>query len=89
VVGKDEAALPRIVVQTTRAVSLVSRRVNSLIPTFENLGLPPVIERLCNFSEGLVILSGVTGSGKSTTIRRCWTIQCREPLHILTVERPD
>jgi twitching motility protein PilT len=70
-------------------LSLVSRRVNSLIPTFENLGLPPVMESLCNFSEGMVILAGVTGSGKSTTIAAMLDyVNAREPLHILTVEDP-
>ncbi|HKA07980.1 MAG TPA: type IV pilus twitching motility protein PilT, partial [Gemmataceae bacterium] len=53
------------------------------------LGLPPSIEGLCNYSEGLVILAGVTGSGKSTTIAAMLDyINYREPLHILTVEDP-
>ena len=42
--------------------------MNQSIPTFEKLGLPPSIEKLCHYDQGLVILAGVTGSGKSTTI---------------------
>src|SRR6202011_745413 len=70
-------------------LSLVSRRVNTTIPNFATLGLPPSIEKLCNFPEGLVILAGVTGSGKSTTIASMLDyIAEREPLHILTIEDP-
>src|SRR5436305_4298453 len=46
-------------------------------------------EKLCNFPEGLVILAGVTGSGKSTTIASMLDyVNGREMLHILTVEDP-
>jgi twitching motility protein PilT len=70
-------------------LSLVARRVNTSIPSFAGLGLPPSIESLCNFPEGLVILAGVTGSGKSTTIASMLDyIAEREPLHILTIEDP-
>src|SRR6185369_3877735 len=51
--------------------------------------LPPSIESLCNYSEGLIILAGVTGSGKSTTIASMLDyINTKEPLHILTIEDP-
>ena len=67
----------------------MARRVNTFIPSFKDLGLPDIIEKLCNFPEGLVILAGVTGSGKSTTIASMLDyIAEREPLHILTVEDP-
>jgi twitching motility protein PilT len=70
-------------------LSLVARRVNNVIPSFKDLGLPESIEKLCHFSEGLVILAGVTGSGKSTTIASMLDyINETEPLHILTVEDP-
>ena len=38
------------------------------IPNFEGLYLPPIMEELCKFDQGMVLLAGVTGSGKSTTI---------------------
>jgi twitching motility protein PilT len=89
VIGDDEARFRVSLFRQRGRLSLVSRRVNSLIPTFENLGLPPSIESLCHFSEGMVILAGVTGSGKSTTIAAMIDyINYREPLHILTVEDP-
>ena len=49
-------------------LALVARRVNNNMPTFEKLGLPPSIEKLCHYDQGMVLLAGVTGSGKSTTI---------------------
>ena len=49
-------------------VGLVARRVNSWIPDFDGLFLPPAIEKLCHYDQGMVLLAGVTGSGKSTTI---------------------
>jgi twitching motility protein PilT len=89
VIGNDEARFRVSLFKQRGRLSLVSRRVNSLIPTFENLGLPPSIESLCQFNEGMVILAGVTGSGKSTTIAAMLDyINYREPLHILTIEDP-
>jgi len=89
VVGNDEARFRVSLFKQRGRLSLVSRRVNSIIPTFENLGLPPSIEKLCHYGEGLIILAGVTGSGKSTTIAAMLDyINYREPLHILTIEDP-
>lgn len=70
-------------------VGLVARKVNSWIPDFEGLHLPPVIEELCTFDQGMILLAGVTGSGKSTTIASMlnW-INRRYRKHILTLEDP-
>jgi twitching motility protein PilT len=89
VVGNDESRFRVSLFKQRGRLSLVSRRVNNVIPNFATLGLPPSIEKLCNYSEGLVILAGVTGSGKSTTIASMLDyINEREPLHILTIEDP-
>src|SRR5436309_6869423 len=89
VVGQDECRFRVSLFRQRSKLSLVSRRVNTKIPTFEKLGLPASIEKLCNFPEGLVILAGVTGSGKSTTIASMLDyLNEREPLHILTIEDP-
>jgi len=71
------------------ALSLAARLVNTTIPSFDQLNLPPAIDKLTSFPQGLVLVCGVTGSGKSTTLaaviqkinetRRC---------HILTIEDP-
>src|ERR1700677_778632 len=89
VVGNDEIRFRVSLFHQRSRWSLVSRRVNSTIPNFAQLGLPPIIENLCKYSEGLVILAGVTGSGKSTTIASMLDyVNAREPLHILTIEDP-
>src|SRR6516165_10443747 len=89
VVGQDECRFRVSLFKQRGRLSLVARRVNNVVPSFAKLGLPPSIETLCNFSEGLVILAGVTGSGKSTTIASMLDfINEREPLHILTIEDP-
>jgi len=89
VIGADECRFRVSLFKQRGRLSVVARRVNNSIPDFAGLGLPPVIEKLCNFPEGLVILAGVTGSGKSTTIASMLDyINGREPLHILTVEDP-
>jgi twitching motility protein PilT len=70
-------------------VGLVARRINNHIPNFEGLNLPPVMEDLCKFDQGMVLLAGVTGSGKSTTIASMlnW-INRQYRKHILTLEDP-
>jgi twitching motility protein PilT len=70
-------------------LSLVARRVNLTVPSFEALHLPPVVEKLCHFDQGIVIVAGVTGSGKSTTLAAMLDyINEREEVHILTIEDP-
>jgi len=68
---------------------LVARRINNFIPNFEGLFLPPVLEELCKYDQGMVLLAGVTGSGKSTTIASMlnW-INRNYRKHILTLEDP-
>ncbi len=75
--------------QQNGSMGLVARRVNNKIPDFNGLFLPPSIESLCHFDQGMVLLAGVTGSGKSTTIASMLDyINKRERVHILTLEDP-
>ena len=70
-------------------IGLVARRINNRIPDFEGLHLPPVVERLCDYDQGMVLLAGVTGSGKSTTIASMLNhINRKYRKHILTLEDP-
>ncbi|TWT31043.1 Twitching mobility protein [Posidoniimonas corsicana] len=70
-------------------MGLVARRVNNFIPDFEGLYLPSTVENLCKFDQGMILLAGVTGSGKSTTIGSMlnW-INRHYRKHILTLEDP-
>ncbi len=70
-------------------IGLVARRISNWIPDFKGLFLPPVMESLCHFEQGMVLLAGVTGSGKSTTIGSMLNyINSIYRKHILTLEDP-
>ena len=70
-------------------IGLVARRINNYIPDFRGLFLPDSIEQLCHFDQGMILLAGVTGSGKSTTIGSMLNyINSIYRKHILTLEDP-
>ncbi len=67
----------------------VFRTIPENIRSFDQLGLPPAVAGLCDKPRGLVLVTGVTGSGKSTTLAAMVDkINAEEPLHILTIEDP-
>jgi twitching motility protein PilT len=67
----------------------VFRAIPYLIRTFEDLGLPPVVADLCRKPRGLVLVTGPTGSGKSTTLATMIDrINQSRHEHILTIEDP-
>jgi twitching motility protein PilT len=67
----------------------VFRVIPSKILTAEQLGLSPAILQLCRLHKGLVLVTGPTGSGKSTTLAAMIDIVNQEkPVHIMTVEDP-
>ena len=71
------------------APSFVARRVNTDIPSFEELLLPKAINRVPAFEAGFVLVVGVTGSGKSTTLAAILNrINSTRKVHILTIEDP-
>ncbi len=70
-------------------IGLVARRINNFIPELEKLHLPVILYDLCKYSQGLILLAGVTGSGKSTTIASMLNWVNRNYYkHILTLEDP-
>jgi twitching motility protein PilT len=70
-------------------MALALRMIPSDIPTFEQLGLPPIAEWMARLPRGLVLLTGPTGSGKSTTLASIIDrINKTRSLHILTIEDP-
>ncbi|MFP4417715.1 MAG: type IV pilus twitching motility protein PilT [Fibrobacterota bacterium] len=69
--------------------SCAIRRIPPVIHTLEQLGLPPVVEKLCDRPNGLVLVTGPTGSGKSTTLAAMVDrINSKREGHILTIEDP-
>lgn len=65
------------------------RTIASKIPRFDELGLPPIVKELIKKPRGMVLVTGPTGSGKSTTLASMIDlINTERPEHILTVEDP-
>jgi len=70
-------------------VGAVFREIPSAIMTAEQLGLPPVVSKLASLPRGLVLVTGPTGSGKSTTLAAIVDVANRvRKDHIITVEDP-
>ena len=71
------------------AVGVAMRLIPTRIPTFDELRLPPMIRELCKRSSGLILVTGPTGSGKTTTIA-AMIDDINEQLHghIMTIEDP-
>ncbi|BAM03622.1 type IV pilus twitching motility protein PilT [Phycisphaera mikurensis] len=80
----------RVNIFLTRSRSAIAaRRVSNEILNFEQLHLPPAMEKITHAKQGIILLCGVTGSGKSTTIAAMLDeMNKRDPIHILTIEDP-
>jgi twitching motility protein PilT len=69
--------------------AIVMRHVKTEVPSFDGLGLPPLLESFASVPRGIILMSGTTGSGKSTTLAAI--IQCMNHTHarrIITIEDP-
>jgi len=70
-------------------VSISFRAIAGEIPSFEELKLPPELKRLCVRSQGLVLVTGPTGSGKSTTLASMINLINKERcVNVVTIEDP-
>jgi twitching motility protein PilT len=70
-------------------VGVSMRLIPDEVPPVEELGLPPAVIKLAEENRGLVVVTGVTGSGKSTTLAALIDLINRtRPAHILTIEDP-
>ena len=69
--------------------AIVMRKLQSEIPTLDKLGLPPVFREMIKEKNGIIILTGGTGSGKTTTLAAMLNeLNHSEQIHILTLEDP-
>jgi twitching motility protein PilT len=67
----------------------ILRVIPAQIPSIELLGLPPVLNNISSMQRGLVLVTGATGSGKSSTLAAMVNyINTHQPVHILTIEDP-
>lgn len=85
----DKARFRVNVFRQRRGLGAVFRLIPSKILTLEQLGMPPVITQITNQPKGLVLVTGPTGSGKSTTLAAMINhLNETEDFHILTIEDP-
>jgi twitching motility protein PilT len=85
----DEARFRVNVFRQRNIISLVARRANTEILPFEGLNLPPILEKICDSKQGLVIIAGPTGAGKTTTVVSMIDYINRiRSCHIVTIEDP-
>ena len=69
--------------------AIALRMIPSEIPDFGQLGMPPAVQALAQLPQGLVLFTGPTGSGKSTSLASLLGhINATRPVHILTIEDP-
>ncbi len=77
------------VLRTRRGEAAVFRTIPTKVMTLDELGLPPISKEVCEKEKGLVLVTGPTGSGKSTTLAAMIDyINERDEGHILTIEDP-
>lgn len=75
--------------QSMRSVCLAIRLLSNTIPELSSLGLPQVVQTFPSYQKGIVIVTGETGSGKSTTLAAILNqINLTRPDHIITLEDP-
>jgi twitching motility protein PilT len=73
----------------SRGPGAVLRTIPTVIPSLESLALPPILKEFCERERGLVLVTGPTGSGKSTTLAAMLdVINATWDAHILTIEDP-
>ncbi len=71
------------------ALAMALRMIPLKLPTFDELGLPPAVEYFANLPQGLVLVTGPTGSGKSTSLAAMIDyINVNRRCHIITIEDP-
>jgi twitching motility protein PilT len=77
------------VFQQRNSLAAIFRSISTTIPTVESLGLPQIIKTFSDKSQGLVLVAGPTGSGKSTTIASMIEyLNQTKSLHVITIEDP-
>jgi twitching motility protein PilT len=65
------------------------RAIPSEVPTLEKLGLPPIVTKLCDYHQGMILVTGSTGTGKSTTLAAMINLLNRSRrLNIISLEDP-
>ncbi len=86
---RGEARIRGNAFHQSSTVAVALRMIPRTIPTFDEIGIPEAVRKLAEIKQGLVFVTGPTGSGKSTTLASMidW-INTNRAVHILTIEDP-
>src|SRR5204862_2373053 len=85
----DEARFRVNIFRQQGHFSVVLRKLQSEVPTIQSLGLPEIFHEIAKEKTGLVLVTGATGSGKTTTLAAILnTINETQPVHVVTLEDP-
>src|SRR3989440_10520668 len=85
----DEARFRVNIFRQQGHFSIVLRKLQSEVPTVESLGLPEIFAEIAREKTGLVLVTGATGSGKTTTLAAILNeINETQPVHVITLEDP-
>jgi len=77
------------VLRSNNTFGIVARLIPQKIPDFEQLRLPAVFDEIAHYRNGLILMAGATGSGKSTSLAALLShIIAKRPVHALTLEDP-
>ena len=88
-VGTDSGRFRVNVFRKETGVGATFRNIPSDIPSMERLGLPPIIEKFCDLHQGMVLVTGSTGTGKSTTLASMIDhLNSTRSLNIISLEDP-
>src|SRR5262245_12432421 len=85
----DEARFRVNIFRQQGQFTIVMRKLQPVIPTLRSLGLPPIFEEIARENTGLVLVTGATGSGKTTTLAAILNeINEKQSVHVVTLEDP-
>src|SRR5258708_30144278 len=91
-IGYGVAGLGRFrvnIFQQRNSIGIVARVISDTIRSFADLGLPPILSTIADENRGLILVTGTTGSGKSTTLSAIVDhINQKRNCHIVTIEDP-
>src|SRR5229473_108854 len=86
---EDEARFRVNIFRQQGHFSVVLRKLQSEVPTIQSLGLPEIFYEIAKEKTGLVLATGATGSGKTTTLAAILNeINATQPVHVVTLEDP-
>ena len=86
---KDEARFRVNIFRQQGHFSIVLRKLESEIPSIDSIALPPIFQEIAKEKTGLVLVTGSTGSGKTTTLAAILNeINETQPVHVVTLEDP-